>query len=37
MQRWKEMYKQKLTTPEEAAKLVKNGDMVVSPLSNGQP
>ncbi|HNX29588.1 MAG TPA: acetyl-CoA hydrolase/transferase C-terminal domain-containing protein [Syntrophomonadaceae bacterium] len=37
MQRWKEMYKQKLTSPDEAAKLVKNGDMIVSPLSNGQP
>jgi 4-hydroxybutyrate CoA-transferase len=37
MSRWQEMYKAKLTSPEEAAKLVTTGDMVVSPLSNGQP
>ncbi|NLB52978.1 MAG: acetyl-CoA hydrolase [Syntrophomonadaceae bacterium] len=37
MQRWKEMYKQKLTSPDDAAKLVQSGDMLVSPLSNGQP
>lgn len=37
MNRWQEMYKQKLTSAEEAAKLVQSGDMIVSPLSNGQP
>ncbi|MGB4303628.1 MAG: hypothetical protein WBJ34_07480, partial [Syntrophomonadaceae bacterium] len=37
MNRWQEMYKEKLTSLEEAAKLVKSGDLVVSPLSNGQP
>lgn len=37
MSRWDEMYKAKLTSPEEAAKLVNSGDLVVSPLSNGQP
>lgn len=37
MSRWQELYKEKLTSPEEAAKLVNNGDLVVSPLSNGQP
>lgn len=37
MNRWQEMYKAKLTSSEEAAKLVKSGDLVVSPLSNGQP
>lgn len=35
--RWQELYKQKLTTPEEAARLVQNGDTIVAPLSNGQP
>jgi 4-hydroxybutyrate CoA-transferase len=37
LNRWQEMYKEKLTSLEEAAKLVKSGDLVVSPLSNGQP
>ncbi len=35
--RWQELYKQKLTTAEEAAKMVENGDLIVAPLSNGQP
>lgn len=37
MNRWQEMYKQKLTIPEEAVKLIENGDKIVVPLSNGQP
>lgn len=38
MSQWQEMYKAKLTSPEEAAKKwVNTGDIVVSPLSNGQP
>lgn len=35
--RWKEMYKQKLCSPDEAAKLFQSGDVVIAPLSNGQP
>lgn len=35
--RWHEMYKQKLTSPEQAAQLFQDGDTVVAPLSNGQP
>ncbi|NLM87563.1 MAG: acetyl-CoA hydrolase, partial [Syntrophomonadaceae bacterium] len=35
--RWQELYKQKLTSPEEAARLINSGDLVVAPLSNGQP
>lgn len=37
MNRWQEMYKQKLVSPEEAAKLIQSGDNVAAPLSNGQP
>lgn len=37
VERWKEMYKQKLMAAEEAAKLLVDGDTVVAPLSNGQP
>lgn len=35
--KWKELYQQKLVSPEEAAKLVESGDNIVAPLSNGQP
>ena len=35
--RWQELYKQKLKSAEEAAKMVETGDLIVSPLSNGQP
>ncbi|MDD3271118.1 MAG: acetyl-CoA hydrolase/transferase C-terminal domain-containing protein [Syntrophomonadaceae bacterium] len=35
--KWKELYKQKLMSPDEAAKLFESGDNVVGPLSNGQP
>jgi 4-hydroxybutyrate CoA-transferase len=34
---YKEMYRSKLTTAEEAARLVKSGDKVVVPLSHGMP
>jgi len=37
MSKWQEIYKQKLTTSDEAAKLVRNGDTLLAPLSNGQP
>ncbi|NLW91157.1 MAG: acetyl-CoA hydrolase [Syntrophomonadaceae bacterium] len=37
MSRFDEMYKQKLTTAEEAAKLINSGDTLLAPLSNGQP
>lgn len=37
LNKWQEIYKQKLTSPEEAARLVQNGDVIVAPLSNGQP
>jgi len=37
MSRWQEMYKEKLTSAEEAAKLVQKGDTLLAPLSNGQP
>jgi len=37
MSKWQEMYKQKLTSPAEAAKLVQTGDNILAPLSNGQP
>jgi acyl-CoA hydrolase len=35
--KWQEMYNQKLTSPDEAARLVNQGDLIVAPLSNGQP
>ncbi|MGI5879166.1 MAG: acetyl-CoA hydrolase/transferase family protein [Syntrophomonadaceae bacterium] len=35
--RWQEMYKEKLQSAEEAARLFESGDTVVAPLSNGQP
>ncbi len=37
MIRWKEMYKQKLTVPDEAIKIVQNGDKIAVPIANGQP
>lgn len=37
MNRWKEMYKSKLTSPEEAIKLVKSDDCVMIPFANGIP
>jgi len=35
--KWKELYKQKLMSADEAAKLFESGDGIVAPLSNGQP
>ena len=32
-----ELYKQKLMSADEAAKLLESGDAIVAPLSNGQP
>ena len=29
MHKWKEMYKQKLTIPEEAVKLINDGDRII--------
>lgn len=37
MERWKEMYNQKLMSPEEAVKLANHGDTIITPLANGQP
>ena len=37
MHKWQEMYKQKLTIPEEATKLINDGDRIIVPLANGQP
>ncbi len=37
MNDWKEIYKQKTKSAEEAARLFENGDIIVAPLSNGQP
>ena len=37
MNNWKEVYKRKLTTADDAAKLFENGDLIVAPLSNGVP
>ncbi len=37
MNRWQELYKQKLVSAEEAAALIQENDNVVAPLSNGQP
>ncbi len=37
MNRWTEMYKSKLTSPEEAVKLVKPSDCVMIPFANGIP
>lgn len=37
MDRWKEMYAQKLMSAEDAGKFVNHGDTIISPLSNGQP
>jgi acyl-CoA hydrolase len=37
MNRWQEQYKQKLCSAEEAARLIKSGDTIQAPLSNGQP
>ena len=34
---WKEIYKNKLTSAEEAAKIVKSGDRFWTPLCLGQP
>ena len=35
--KWKEMYKSKLTSAEEAAKFIKSGDLIASASINGQP
>jgi len=35
--KWQELYKQKLMSADEAAKLLESGDAIVAPLSNGQP
>ncbi|MBP8819665.1 MAG: acetyl-CoA hydrolase [Syntrophomonadaceae bacterium] len=35
--KWEELYKQKLMSADEAAKLLESGDAIVAPLSNGQP
>lgn len=32
-----DLYKRKLTTPDEAVKLIQSGSSIVMPLSNGQP
>lgn len=37
MQRWTEMYQQKVKTAQEAVKLIENGDRIVAPLGNGAP
>jgi acyl-CoA hydrolase len=37
MSKWDDMYKQKLCSADDCVKLVKDGDAVVVPLSNGQP
>lgn len=37
MNRWQEMYDQKLTVPQEAVKLISDGDRVICPLGNGLP
>ena len=37
MSEWTELYKQKLTTPEEAVKLVKDGDWVDYGMTTSQP
>ncbi|MGS0765328.1 acetyl-CoA hydrolase/transferase family protein [Syntrophomonas curvata] len=34
---WQDMYKEKLKTPEEAVKLVENGDRISFPTANGNP
>lgn len=37
MNRWKELYAQKLMSADDAAKLFVDGDGLITPLSNGQP
>jgi len=37
MSRWEEMYRQKLSSADECAKLVQDGDGIYAPLGNGQP
>jgi len=37
MNRYEEMYKQKLKTAEEAVQLIRNGDSVVAPIAVGHP
>lgn len=38
MSSWQEMYKQKLTSPQEAVRrFIRDGDKVISPLGNGLP
>lgn len=37
MSKWQEMYKQKLTVPDEAIKLIADKDRIIVPLANGQP
>lgn len=34
---YKEMYKQKLSTPAEAVKIIENGDGVIAPIAAGHP
>lgn len=37
MNRWQELYKQKLTTPDEAVNLINNGEIMLVGLLNGVP
>lgn len=37
MQDWRENYKKKLTTPEEAVKHIKSGDRIILGLATGEP
>lgn len=37
MNRWKELYQQKLTTPDEAVKLIENGESILVGLINSVP
>lgn len=37
MNKWKELYKQKLMTAEEAVKVIPQGAFIAVPLGNGQP
>jgi 4-hydroxybutyrate CoA-transferase len=37
MNNWEEIYKQKLMLPDEAVKIIGDGDKVMVPLSNGEP
>ncbi len=37
LEKWQQMYQQKLKSPEEAAKLIDNGDKISLPTANGSP